>query len=132
MILYNSDMKIPISNILFGKKNNYANIKNIDFKILNELNFQNVNTKRFPSVKLIDKCLNFGVLAPTIVNASNEVLVSLFLQKKLKFLDIVKKINKILKDKDFKKYAKRQPRTAKDILKADNWARLKTLSMCVK
>jgi len=125
-------MKIPISNILFGKKNNYANIKNIDFKILNELNFQNVNTKRFPSVKLIDKCLNFGVLAPTIVNASNEVLVSLFLQKKLKFLDIVKKINKILKDKDFKKYAKRQPRTAKDILKADNWARLKTLSMCVK
>ena len=132
MILYNSDMKIPISNILFEGKNSFSNIKNIDFKTLNKLSFQRVNSKRFPSVKLIDKCLNFGTLAPTIVNASNEVLVSLFLQKKLKFLDIVKKINKILKDKDFKKYAKRKPQTAKDIITADNWARLKTLSMCVK
>ena len=132
MILYNSDMKIPISNILFEGKNSFSNIKNIDFKTLNKLSFQGVNIKRFPSVKLIDKCLNLGALTPTIVNASNEVLVSLFLQRKLKFLDIVKKINKILKDKDFKKYAKRKPQTVKDIITADNWARLKTLSMCVK
>ena len=125
-------MKIPISNILFEGKNSFSNIKNIDFKTLNKLSFQGVNIKRFPSVKLIDKCLNLGALTPTIVNASNEVLVSLFLQRKLKFLDIVKKINKILKDKDFKKYAKRKPQTVKDIITADNWARLKTLSMCVK
>ena len=131
MILYNTDMKIPISNTLYGRKNQVSNVKKIDTKILNKLNFQNVNTKLFPSLKLIEKCLDFGFLAPTIVNASNEVLVSLFLSKKIGFLDIVKTINRIFKDKDFKKYATKKPNSIKDIQIADNWARLKTIAMCV-
>ena len=132
MILYNTDMKIPISNTLYGKKNHVLSVKKIDAKILNKLNFQNVNTKRFPSIKLINKCLNLGILAPTIVNASNEVLVSLFLTKKIGFLNIVKTINKIFRDKDFKKYARRKPVSIKDIQITDNWARLKTRAMCVR
>jgi len=132
MILYNTDMKIPISNTLYGRKNHVLNIKKIDANILSKLSFQNVNTKRFPSIKLINKCLNLGFLAPTIVNASNEVLVSLFLTKKIGFLNIVKTINKIFRDKDFKKYARRKPESIKDIQITDNWARLKTLAMCVR
>ena len=132
MILYNTDMKIPISNTLYGRKNHVLNVKKIDARILSKLSFQNVNTKRFPSIKLINKCLNLGFLAPTIVNASNEVLVSLFLTKKIGFLKIVKTINKIFRDKDFKKHAKRKPESIKDIQITDNWARLKTLAMCVR
>ena len=132
MILYNTDMKIPISNTLYGRDNHVLNIKKIDAKILSKLSFQNVNSKRFPSIKLINKCLNLGYLAPTIVNASNEVLVSLFLTKKIGFLKIVKTINKIFRDKDFKKYARRKPNSIKDIQMTDNWARLKTLAMCVR
>ena len=132
MILYNTDMKIPISNTLYGRKNHVLNVKKIDARILSKLSFQNVNTKRFPSIKLINKCLNLGFLAPTIVNASNEVLVSLFLTKKIGFLNIVKTINKIFRDKDFKKYARRKPESIKDIQITDNWARLKTLAMCVR
>ena len=132
MILYNTDMKIPISNTLYGRKNHVLNVKKIDANILSKLSFQNVNTKRFPSIKLINKCLNLGFLAPTIVNASNEVLVSLFLTKKIGFLKIVKTINKIFRDKDFKKHAKRKPKSIKDIQITDNWARLKTLAMCVR
>ena len=132
MILYNTDMKIPISNTLYGRKNHVLNVKKIDARILSKLSFQNVNTKRFPSIKLINKCLNLGFLAPTIVNASNEVLVSLFLAKKIGFLNIVQTINKIFRDKDFKKYARRKPESIKDIQITDNWARLKTLAMCVR
>ena len=132
MILYNTDMKIPISNTLYGRKNHVLNVKKINANILSTLSFQNVNTKRFPSIKLINKCLNLGFLAPTIVNASNEALVSLFLTKRIGFLTIVKTINKILKDKDFKKHAKRKPKSIKDIQITDNWARLKTLAMCVR
>ena len=132
MILYNTDMKIPISNTLYGRKNHVLNVKKIDARILSKLSFQNVNTKRFPSIKLINKCLNLGFLAPTIVNASNEVLVSLFLNKKIGFLNIVQTINKIFRDKDFKKYARRKPESIKDIQITDNWARLKTLAMCVR
>ena len=131
MILYNSDMKIPISNILYGRKNYITNAKKIDAKILNRMSFQDVDAKRFPSIKLVSKCLNSGLLTPTIVNASNEVLVNLFLARKIGFLDIVKTINRIFKDKDFKKYAKRKPTTIKEIKMVDNWARLKTINMCV-
>ena len=127
-----TQMGIPISNILYGKKNQVLNIKKIDLKKLNTLNFQDVNSNRFPSVKLINKCLNLGTLAPTILNASNEVLVDLFLSNKIGFLDIVKKINVIFKDKDFNKYARRNLSTIKDIKMADNWARLKTKDMCVR
>ena len=132
MILYNTDMKIPISNTLYGKKTHIGKTKKINTKILSKLKFDNVNVSKFPSIKLIKKCLTNGGLAPTIVNASNEVLVSLFLSKKIGFLSIVETITKLFRDKDFKKYARRKPESLKDIQIADNWARLKTTAMCVR
>jgi 1-deoxy-D-xylulose-5-phosphate reductoisomerase len=131
MILYNSDMKIPISNTIYGRDNNLQNIKNMSAKSLSRISFQNVDIKKFPSVKLIKKSLNLGHSTPTIVNASNEVLVELFLSKKIGFLDIVNTINQIFKDKDFKKYARRETKTIEDIKVIDNWARLKTQNLCV-
>ncbi len=132
MILYNTDMKIPISNTLYGRKNYVSNIKKIDTKILSKMSFQNVNIKRFPSTKLINKCLNSGISTPIIINASNEVLVDLFLKGKIRFLDIVKIINEIFRHKEFKKYARRKPKSVEDIRITDNWARLKTVNMCVR
>jgi len=124
-------MKIPISNTIYESKNKFLKVNKINIKTLNKLTFDKVDVKKFPSVKLINKCLNLGYLAPTIVNASNEVLVNLFLAKKIGFLDIVKTINKIFKDKDFKKYAKRNSSSLKQIKMTDDWARLKTINMCV-
>ena len=132
MILYNSDMKIPISNTLYNDRKNLINISNINFKTLNNLNFQKVDAKFFPSIKLINKCFTLGFSTPIIINAANEVLVDLFLRQKIGFLDIVKTINKILRGEDFKKYAKRKPSSLKDIKITDNWARLKTINMCVR
>ena len=132
MILYNTDMKIPISNTLYESKNNSFKTSDVEIKVLNSLNFQKVNAKNFPSIKLLNKCFTLGFSTPIIINAANEVLVDLFLKRKIEFLDIVKIINKILKDKDFKKYAKRKPSSIKDIKIADNWARLKTINMCVR
>ena len=59
------------------------------------------------------------------------MLVNLFLAKKIGFLDIVKTINKIFKDKDFKKYAKRNSASLNEIKMTDKWARLKTTDLCV-
>ena len=132
MILHNTDMKIPISNTIYRKRNHFISQSKIDTKTLNKLSFKEVNSKRYPAVNLIKKCLNSGYSTPIIVNASNEVLVGLFLKGKIGFLDIVKTTSKIFKDKDFKKYAKRKPVSIKDIQITDNWARLKTASMCVR
>jgi len=131
MVMHNTDMKIPISNTLYAKNNKFINEKKINIQTLNKMSFQKADPKRFPSIKLIEKCLNLGHSTPTIVNASNEVLVNLFLQRKIAFLDIVRTINRIFKDKDFTKYAKRKPNSVKDIKIIDNWARLKTTTMCV-
>ena len=132
MVLYNTDMKIPISNILYKKENQFLNLPKIESKVLNNMNFLEVNKKKFPSIKLINKCLDSGFSAPIIVNASNEVLIDLFLKGKIGFLDIVKTINKIFKDKKFKKYARTKARSINDIKIIDKWARLKTTDMCVR
>ena len=132
MILYNTDMKIPISNTLYKSKKNVSKTSNVEIKHINNLNFQKVNSKTFPSIKLVNKCFTLGLSTPIIINAANEVLVDLFLKGKIGFLDIVKIINKILKHKDFRKNAKRKPNSIKDIQIADNWSRLKTINMCVR
>ena len=132
MILYNTDMKIPISNIFYAKKKNVLKNSDIKIKHINNLNFQKVNSKNFPSIKLLDKCFSSGPSTPIIINAANEVLVDLFLKGKIGFLDIVKIINRILRHKDFRKNAKRNPKSIKDIKIADNWSRLKTANMCVR
>ena len=131
MILYDTDMKIPISNTLYGTKNIYLNNKKIDTNLLSKISFAKVDIKKFPSLKLINKCLNLGLAASIIVNASNETLVNLFLEGKIGFLDIVGSINKIFKDKEFKKYAKRKPNTVKEIKLIDKWARIKINDMLV-
>ena len=131
MVLHNTDMKIPISNTLYKSKNNFFKTPNLEIKRLNNLNFQKVNPKTFPSINLLNKCFASGFSTPIIINAANEVLVDLFLKGKIEFLDIVKMINRILKGQDFKKYAKRNARSVKGIKIIDNWARLKTINMCV-
>ena len=125
-------MKIPISNILYGEKNNIFDANKISIETLNNLNFQKINKRKFPSIGLINKCLKLGPSVPTIVNASNEVLVDMFLKNKIGFLDIVRLVDKIFKDKDFKKYAKKKAKSVKDIKIVDNWARLKTINLCVR
>ena len=63
---------------------------------------------------------------------SQTIPKKLFLKEKIGFLDIVKTINRIFKDKEFKKYARRKAKSIKDIKITDNWARLKTINMCVR
>ena len=132
MILYNTDMKIPISNILYNSKNKNLKIPNIEIKKINNINFKKVNKEFFPSIKIIDKYVKFGSSTPIIINASNEVLVNYFLKEKIGFLDIVRTINRIFKDKEFTKYARRNAKSVNDIKFIDNWARLKTIDMCVR
>ena len=53
MILYNTDMKIPIANTLYESKNNFSYKSKIDEKILNKLSFKKVDVKKFPAIKLL-------------------------------------------------------------------------------
>ena len=132
MILYNTNMEIPISNTIYGFKSDFSNIKNIDIEKLNQLTFKKVNIKKFPSIKLLNKCFKIGKLAPIMINAANEELVSLFLKNKIKFLDIVNNLLKLVEDKEFKKISYEKVKNVEDIYLYDNWARLKIHNISVK
>ena len=49
---------------------------------------------RYPMLKLAYEVGKMGGLMPTVYNSSNEAAVKLFIEKKIKFLDIEKIISK--------------------------------------
>ena len=122
-------MLIPISNAIFDndieiQKFLYSNQFKFEKDIKN-LSFEKVDSNKFPSINLI-KEINKNPSTAIIVNASNEVLVNHFLQKKIHFLDIYNIIMGILNDSNFRKYAIRKPINIKQIYQIDNWARTLT------
>ena len=89
-LLSEPDMRIPISYLL--KINNSIKKNENIFQKLNKksLTFYKINKNKFPAIRLAYKVLEIGGLAPHILNYNNEILVNHFLQKKIKFLDIIK------------------------------------------
>ena len=51
----------------------FLKTSNVEIKHINNLNFQKVNSKNFPSIKLLNKCFTLGLSTPIIINAANEV-----------------------------------------------------------
>ena len=126
-IYHQTSMIIPLANAIFDGD---LHIKDFYSKTqknsVENLTFQKVNNKIFPIIKL-KKRVNEHPSTAIIINASNEILVDHFLRKKLPFLRIIKIIMIILKDRNYKKYAIRNPININQIKKIDTWARILTL-----
>ena len=90
-LLSEPDMKIPISYLLKINESNNNNFDNIFEKLdKRSLSFYKINPSKFPAIRLAYDVLKIGGLAPHIFNYNNELLVNHFLQKKIRFIDIVK------------------------------------------
>ena len=87
------DMKTPIAYSLAWPKRMVLKNNNIDFNASISLNFDPPDHNRFPALKIARNALKTAGNAPTILNAANEVAVDRFLNKDIKFLDIVKIID---------------------------------------
>ena len=103
IIVHDTNMKIPIFNSLYSS-NNSINSKKIDIKILNNLDFQKVDSKKFPAVNILKKLPEKSSLFETILVSINDKLVDLFLNNKIKFTDISKKMHNILDLNEYKKF----------------------------
>ena len=119
-ILYHeTSMIIPLSNAIFGDKLDIEKIYKVDKKkIIDNLIFKKVNKKIFPVYKLKNR-INEYPSTSIIINAANEILVDQFLQKKLAFISISKTIMKILNDRNYRKYAIRNPKNISEIIKIE-------------
>ena len=124
-IYHDTSMIIPITNAIFEK--------NLDIdkffqkkKEIKNLSFEKPKLNNFPILKILDRVNEFPSTS-IIINASNEVLVDLFLRNKVPFLSIPNIIKEVLNDRNYKKYAIKTPKDLKQIKKIDSWAKTITL-----
>ena len=122
IIAHKTTMKIPIGNTLFDNFE-YKNNKLLDFNILNKLNFKKIDKKKFPLVKILDLLPNKISLFETLLVSADDYLVQLFLEDKINYTTIQKKILKIAINKKLNKYKKITPKSINDIINLDKTVR---------
>ena len=116
IIAHDTNMKIPIFNSLYSSKK-IINSKKLDFKTLNNLDFRDAKLNKFPLLRTIKMLPNNTSLFETILVSINDKFVELFLNNKIKFTDISKKMNKMLKLYKYKKYKNVKPKNIEEIIK---------------
>ena len=129
-IYHDTSMIVPIANAIFDNNleiNKFIKTK----KNIQCLTFKLPERNNFPIIDILNK-VNEYPSTSIIVNAANEVLVEHFLRKKVPFLGIPTIIKKILRDRNYKKYAIKQPKDLKQINKINSWAKNKTLERIKK
>ena len=109
IIAHDTNMKIPIFNSLYSKQSKSIKTDQINIKKLNFLNFKKVDIKKFSSVKIIKRLPNKDSLLETFIVLANDQLVNLFLLKKLKFIDIIYLLQKLINMKEVMSLSKKKP-----------------------
>lgn len=82
------DMKLPIQYALFYPDRRPMAGKRVDFYELGSITFEKPDTETFTGFKLAMRAASDGGSMPTVFNAANERAVSLFLNRKIRFLQI--------------------------------------------
>ena len=112
------DMRLPIQYALtYPERSNYA-FEKLNLFDIGTLTFEKPDIKTFRCLALCIEAINRGGLAPTAVNGANEEAVKLFLDGKIKFLQIADLVEKALEECNNKKEF-----TIDDIFEADKKAR---------
>lgn len=92
------DMRIPISYALSHPNRISLNIQDGNNlpKEFSNLSLENADEERFTALKLARKALENGGTLPAVMNGANEVAVSAFLNRKIKFIDILIIVEKVM------------------------------------
>lgn len=84
----NPDMCTPIAHALAWPERLQTNVPALDLFEYSQLNFQAPDIQKFPALDLARQAMRSGGLAPTILNAANEVAVAAFLKEQIRFTNI--------------------------------------------
>ena len=82
------DMKLPIQYALFYPDRRVLDTKKVDFSQISQITFEKPDTDTFVGLKMAYEAGRVGGSLPTVLNAANELAVSMFLDRKIGFLDI--------------------------------------------
>ena len=131
ILIHDTDMRIPILNSIYDKKNFNSKSNKLNFDYLNNLNFNEVDTSKFSSIKILKLIPRKNSLYETVMVTANDELVHLFLDGKINFLDIVKKLSMIMKLREFNKYRYINPKNFDQIKNLSSYVRLKVNNLCI-
>lgn len=82
------DMKLPIQYAIFYPERRGMNTTRVDLTALGAITFEKPDEDVFLGLPLAKKAARIGGSMPTVLNAANERAVALFLDHKIKFLEI--------------------------------------------
>ncbi len=90
------NMQIPIHYALCYPKREKGNIARFDFTKNSTLSFYPPDKEKFLCLKIALQALKEGRSLPCFMNAANEVLVERFLKQEISWIDISKKLKKLI------------------------------------
>lgn len=96
--LGSADMRLPIQYALNYTERKKEVAKSIDFYEISKLTFERPDMDTFKCLKIAYEVGKKGGLLPTVLNGANEVAVQLFLDRKIKFLEIAEIIENTIKE----------------------------------
>nr|WP_155751096.1 1-deoxy-D-xylulose-5-phosphate reductoisomerase [Scytonema sp. UIC 10036] len=119
------DMRLPILYALSWPDRIYTNWERLDLVKVGSLTFKEPDHQKYPCMKLAYAVGRAGGSMPAVLNAANEQAVALFLEEKIRFLDIPWCIEWVCErhSKD-----NRSNPSLDDIMAADRWARQEVLT----
>lgn len=82
------DMKLPIQYALYYPERRFLPGERVDFAALSQLTFERPDMDTFTGLRLAMEAGKAGGSLPTVFNAANELAVSKFLNRKIKYLEI--------------------------------------------
>ena len=131
ILIHDTNMEIPIFNTLYNNTNKKILSKKINLQILNNLNFKEVNAKKFPAVNFLKIIPEKISLFETILVSANDELVLMYLNKKIQFSEIEINLKRVINRKEFLKYRQISPANIDQIHKLNQYVRLKTRVLCI-
>lgn len=90
------DMKLPIQYALYYPERRYLPGDRLDFAKLSQITFEAPDFEVFTGLKMAYEAGKKGGNVPTVFNAANEKAVSLFLQRKISYLEITELIGECM------------------------------------
>ncbi|HEY8014843.1 MAG TPA: 1-deoxy-D-xylulose-5-phosphate reductoisomerase [Dongiaceae bacterium] len=90
------DMRTPIAYALGWPRRMDAPSARLDLAEIGQLSFEAPDFERFPALRLAKAALVDGGLAPTVLNAANEVAVQAFLDGAIGFMAIARIVERVL------------------------------------
>ena len=112
------DMRAPIAYAISYPSRVESGTQKLDLVKIGSLTFESPDRDRFPCLGLAYEALKIGKSMPAVLNAANEVAVAKFIEKKIKFGDIFKIVEKTMNA-----HAPVSFSSIDEILEIDRWAR---------